>query len=332
MQKTGLIIFNIAVLAVLAAAVVFSMRQDSENSPAGEGSAGGKDRNTAASTPKPPVSPAYEKTRANVEAYVTAFRTVSGMRGREAEKYAAKVKKLDKENLDAAKEDSEPFFQVIENEKDVKLAKYALTIIIRTPSGEILPRLITCYPRAGRALKTDLIGLIGSLEGEESLAFICKLIETEKDITLKRPAVQALSEKAPKSAIPVLKKIISGKGDLSSKRTAVGVLARFKSPDVDEFLGKLTLKAGEPGLRTKALNAYADKTGAKAVAVLVEVLGNETDASVKRSALKRLGEIGRKSKNDYIVNTLREFADFEADPDLVREAAAQVKMILQSNK
>ncbi len=108
------------------------------------------------------------------------------------------------------------------------------------------------------------------------------------DDDLKMLALNAMLNKDPATALPLLRGILSGNQSLCVKKHALFVLAQSKSPEAEGILRDAALGKLDPQLQGQAIQAMAVFQGKRANDTLAEVYRTTTDPKIKSSIISAM--------------------------------------------
>ncbi len=133
------------------------------------------------------------------------------------------------------------------------------------------------------------------------------------DEDLKILALNALLNKDPTTALPLLRGILGGNQSPCVKKHALFVLAQSKSPDAESILHDAALGKLDPQLQGQAIQTMAVFQGKRANDTLAEVYRTTTDPKIKKAIISamfitkdapRMVEMARNEKDLELKRTI----------------------------
>ena len=135
--------------------------------------------------------------------------------------------------------------------------------------------------------------------------------ETDED--LKLIALNSLMQSDPKSALPILEKLLAGNNSLKIKDRALFVLTQNGSPEASKVLDSVARGSANPELQLKAIRYMGMMGNDESRKELASLYSSSSDEKVKSEILKSFMMSGSRS---FLLNA----AKTEKDPELRREA------------
>jgi HEAT repeat protein len=141
--------------------------------------------------------------------------------------------------------------------------------------------------------------------------------EAESDDEMKIMAINSLIHSDPERAVPLLEKILKGRGSEEVKERALFVLAQSGSPRARQIIGDVARGSAHPDLQEKAIHYLGVFRGPENRQVLEEIYRSSTNNDVKEQILHAFMVAGDRAR-------VLEAARHEKSTELRGEAAHQL--------
>lgn len=162
-----------------------------------------------------------------------------------------------------------------------------------------------------RALEVEIRGTAGA----------APRVESEEDEELKLLALNSLIDADPKTALPLLRKLLTGRSSPQMRERALFVLSQQQAPEARAMLREIATGGANPDLQRDAIRFLAMHAGRKdAGAELSAIYAQARDPEIRQAVLEGFMLAGQRAP-------LLELARKEADPGLRGIAVRQLGLM-----